>query len=180
MSKNVNVTIEPSWNKWILNNTFNANNIIISLLTTLFFITALVLFFWFVVSDQLKIIVFDKLEILKLYSDYNPEFKKLLKEKINKKKLDEEKYNQIVKERNKNNIKTFNETMLWWFIILSVLVILNIVYVVYKNQFTKADMLLVFFVLTAFIAEIIFYLVVIKEWIIVGDNEIIRELIKND
>jgi hypothetical protein len=172
--------IEPSWNKWVLNNTFNANNTLISLLTTLFFITALVLFFWFVISDQLKIIVLDKLEILKLYSKYNSDFKKLLKEKISNKKLDEEKYNQIIKERNNNNIKTFKEMLSWWFIVLFIIVILNIIYIIRKNNFTKSDMLLVFFVLTAFIAEIIFYLVIIKEWIIVGDNEIIREIIKND
>jgi hypothetical protein len=170
----------PSRNKWILSNTFNANNTIISLLTTLFFITALVLFFWYIISDQLKIIVFDKLEILKLYAKYNPDFKKMLKEKISEKKLDEKKYNQIVKKRNENNVKTFNEMMLWWFVGLIVLVLLNVIYVIYKNHFTKADMLLVFFVLTAFLAEVIFYLVVIKEWVIIGDNEIIRELIKNE
>lgn len=170
--------IEPTWRKWLINNTFNANNTIISLLTTLFFITALVLFFWYVIADQLKIIVLDKVEIIKLYSKHNPEFKKVLQAKINSKKPDEDKFKAAEKERNDKNIKTFSEMMLWWFIVIIVFVILNIAYLKYKKEFTKADMVLVFFVLTAFVAEVIFYLVIIREWKIIGDNEIIKELIK--
>lgn len=171
--------IEPTWNKWLVNNTFNANNTIISLLTTLFFVTALVLFFWYVISDQLKIIVLDKVEIIKLYSKHNPEFKKVLQTKLNDKKLDEDKFKAVEKERNNKNIKTFSEMLLWWFIVLIAFVILNIAFLAYKKEFSKADIILVFFVLTAFVAEIIFYLVIIREWKIIGDNEIIRELIKN-
>ena len=45
------------------------------------------------------------------------------------------------------------------------------------NNFSKADMMLVLFVLTAFVAEIIFYMVVIREWIFIGDHEVINTLV---
>lgn len=165
--------------KWILSNTFNANNTLVSLLTILFFITALVLFFWFVISDQLKIIILEKLEIIKIYSDNDKNFKNVLKDMVNKQELDENNYRQEINNRNEQNIKTFAEMLIWWFVVVIVCVVANILYItILRKPFDKADIVLVVFVLSAFVAEIIFYLVIIREWKFIGDNEIIKELIK--
>lgn len=172
--------IEPTWLSWFKNNTFTANNTLVSLLTILFFITALVLFFWYIISDQMKIILLDKLEVLKIYSEYDPLFKATLKLKINNKDLNKEKYEKEILKRNEYNKKLFIDLMSWWFIIISFLIVLDIFYIVYyKKPLSKAELLLIMFVLTAFVAEIIFYIVIIREWKFIGDNEIAKELIKN-
>jgi hypothetical protein len=169
--------VESSWFKWFKVNTFTANNTLICLLTTLFFITALLLFFWYIISDQFKIILLDKLDIVKLYIGYNKDAKEEVIAKINKFNLDPENQKKLIEEREKNNIKLFIDKMLWWFIVLITMILLNIVYIVfYKVEFSKPDLMLVIFVLSAFVAEIIFYVVVIKEWKFIGDNEIMKEI----
>jgi hypothetical protein len=159
-------------------NTITANNSLICILTTLFFITALFLFFWFVVSDQFKIILMDKVDVLKTYVSYDPNAKEDLRKKLDETVLDEATFKLNEKKRTEHNTQLFIKEILWWFVVLIILLLACIIYMrVYHIDFARADSMLVFFVLSAFVAEIIFYLVVIKELKFIGDNEVVKTLV---
>ena len=89
-------------------------------------------------------------KVFDLFQD-NEDAKKEVITKINKFKLDPEDQKKLIKEREKNNIELFIDKMLWWFITLIIMVLLNIAYIIfYKVEFSKPDLMLVLFVLSAF------------------------------
>jgi nitrogen fixation-related uncharacterized protein len=161
---------------------FNSTNILIVLLTIVFFLGILLLFFWFVLRFQFEDILKSKIEIISLYSKNDPTFKsimttlfdiKLPDETLNAAKL-------ISDKRDEVNLNALSATVMPVLYAFIGLLLLTILYIMKTKgfKFTLAEWILVFFVFGAFLTELLFYYIIIINWKLIGDNEFLFNLKK--
>lgn len=173
--------IKSIFTKETFHNVFNSKNIFLNLLNSTLFIFILVCFFIFIISGTFLQVIIEKSEIIKLYADENPVFKEQLINNINADYDQVQNLAQQDKEkREENNKQLIINELLPYLIILTFLTIIAGLYSVTfgKNRYYKtADSILLFTLLFAFSTEIVFYFVVLRNWIYIGDQELMTRFI---
>ncbi len=169
--------------KWAGKEVFTGINIFIILLNALFFITVLVIFFWFIVSNQFETIILDKVDIVTLLAKNNPSIYNYIKDYVNNNNIEDIKNisDTDKQTRDKNNVKLFINHMIWWFAVLGILCLIVLLYLVIKGKgITTGDIVLILLVSVSFTTEIILFFVLIKPWKFIGDFQLMKSLAKEN
>ena len=161
---------------------FTSKNLFLNMLNNTVFIYILVAFFLVIITGTFLEVILEKAELIKLYADEDPVFKQEILNKINADyeetialgKADE-------KRRNEQNTRLiWNELAPY----LISLVVITLIFGMFsaapwgESKYSrKADSFLIFTLLFAFSTEIVFYFVVLRNWVYIGDQELLTRLI---
>jgi hypothetical protein len=157
---------------------FDSVGVFICILNNIVFMLTLLLFFWFIISKQFETVILSKVDILVLVLKENKELKKKIIDQIYK-EYNNTKLISIDNEfhRNEYNFELLkNKIGPFIYSFFSILCSL-FGYIVYKRiKFDIIDFILVLSVIFAFSTEIVFYYVLLNNWIFIGDNSVLKYL----
>jgi hypothetical protein len=167
----------------------NENDWVIILTNVLFFTIVQILFFKFVASKQYENVLVSKLDIIKRYSQKNPDFKELIdKNKQNFLETNNIDIQKQRKEREKKNYKLIIDycskpIAISIFALILILVIsktdmFSSILNIKKTNWNDVYTLGLIFVLLAYGTEILFFLFIVKKYEFVGDFYILNNLFK--
>ena len=155
--------------------------IFISVLNTVVFMLTLVCFFWFVISKQFESTILSKVDILVLIAQKDAIVKQFILAEIS------ENYSELVATANENgavrNAYNFNllKNKLGPFIyaFFSILFLLSIYILIQRIKLDKMDKILVGLVALVFSTELIFYVVVLRNWVFLGDQITMKYILQD-
>jgi hypothetical protein len=167
----------------------NENDWVIILTNVLFFTIVQILFFKFVASKQYENVLVSKLDIIKRYSQKNPDFKELIDK--NKQKFLETNNIDIQKQRKERENKNYKLIIDYCskpiaisiFALILILVIsktdmFSSILNIKKTNWNDVYTLGLIFVLLAYGTELLFFLFIVKKYEFVGDFYILNNLFK--
>lgn len=180
----------------------NPSNVFIVLLNALFFMIVQTLFFYFIASNQIDDIIVSKVELINKYAEYDGNLNNYLKEYINSDEFKQkrERVKLLNDERQSKNRKILLNKVILPFIIPIFIIFLIygiFIFTSYETNkkwfgnnineddfsFNIADKILIFFVIFAFLTELIIFFGVIRQHEFIGDfvsiNDIYKEFAKN-
>lgn len=178
----------------ILGDAFTANNMIVNATTSVVFIICLVILFWAFISRHIEFMAYEKLGILGAYLEANPGDRGvvngalkiaianttsscLLNETsgpgLKSCKSPKSRIDYLVAAQNTANFKTLAKyTFAVIFGLAAVAVgIAVFIYTKRRDKFERDDAYLLGLTVTAFIAEIVFFEVVVRQWQIIEDSQ---------
>lgn len=158
-------------------------NSIVGVSNVLFFMVVQIFFFWFIASREIDRVVLDKAEVLMLLRD------RLREEKLNEtaealdaivvsKRRNKE---QEAKEKNRQRVQSNLRLVYRWIVPCIVVVVVVLVGLVWYNHrqhysLQYAHKVGLGLVVCAYITEVLFFLTVVSNYIMVSDSDIVREV----
>ncbi len=168
--------------KHIIKEVFNSKNLLINLSNIVIFLIFIILFFWFILSRQFDYIVLDKVNIISLLAKYDKDFNETLTEYLNTNESLYEIPKKALEQEESRNAYNFillqTEVFPFLYVVCTSLIIVILYIIVKRKKLLKAEYYLLSFVVFAFITEVIFYFLVIKEWQFIGDYQLLYNVLK--
>ena len=159
-----------------------SNNIFLILLSVTLFIFFEILFYWFVISNQLEFILNDKAMIIVLASQDDPAIRANVLAYVNNNSVTQSQLDSLQAQRmaiNYNAMMTLLGPMFFTFVgLLGLIIIYKLIYFIIYRKFymSRAFGFTVLLTMFVFIVEIIFYYLVINPWKIISDAQFISIL----
>ena len=151
------------------------SNIILILLNVLIFIIFQTIFFYFVGSKQLDIIISDKVDIINSYISKNSAAKEELKAFISTDEISKTLESAEIDENNRIS-ENFKLIGMWIGIPCGIILLLLAICVslmfAFRIQWTGIDNVGLLLIVTAYLTEIILYFGVIKKYNFIGDQKL--------
>lgn len=151
-------------------------NLLVCVLNVTVFASFMITFFWFVLSRLMDAVVADKLEIVIRLAERNPVFRAELLAYV------DARYERVArvaavnaKAREEHNTALVHQAILPFIYAFISIGLLLILWVRVKHvRVTRVDGILVCLNLFSFSAELVFYYVLLLNWIVIGDVMLIR------
>jgi hypothetical protein len=180
--------LKSFFTSYLVTEVVSLKNVFVADFTILYYITALIIFFWNEVSTKFEKIILDKFEpailVLKQTEKDNPGSTEYIIESL---RNNTEKYREAAQlqyaERNAYNLQLLQTDLLpviYGF--LSILFVISILMIIMtlkfnKSMFTRIEFILVLFTLPSFAPEVVSYFCVIDNWEFVGDQTVYKNLL---
>jgi hypothetical protein len=160
-------------------NIITAPDLLICNLNIVFFLIVSISFFWFILSEQYVRVVLDKTDIINLVADQNPEVRSAV---ISYAEANYDTIRKTAKENRKQRM-VHNVDLFYRYIVpfISVFVFFQFVIAAYiwkkGIRVSYTDKVHMGLVVLAFVTELVFYFVVVRNWIFIGDEDMYKNLI---
>lgn len=164
------------------------NSIIILFITVISFLICLIGFFVLLLGEYYQEIILEKVNMIVLYAKENESFKKQILESVKEYNISPEKpiAEEMTKKRKANNLNALVKMgPIPYTLVFVILFVIYLGWIAFKKRYlkrqiawsNKVDWPLVILALGAFVVEIIFYIVIISNWKILSDTELIHTLL---
>lgn len=169
--------------KKIMKEAFTPVNSIITAINIFLFLSLMIFWFWFIGSNQLYIVLENKIAELVNITDNDPVLNVAINQYIEKKRNDtqyiEETRKKII-ERNNENIDSFYSLFLPPLIIL-LLVIIWLAFKIHTShhKWTRIESILVMLMFSAFFTEVVFFFVVVQDFQYIANSEVLLKLFEH-
>lgn len=156
---------------------YTKNEMELFFITIICFTIALILFFELVLAHYIEVLAIRKSNIIVDYANDNIYLKKGAYDIIEKfdKKYNSENIKEQTKKRQEENFKSLYTGVLWMPVVLTIIFIVYSRFSKNKNisHLTKFEKyILIFLAVSAFVVEILFYIILVKDWKFITDHEI--------
>jgi len=161
---------------------FTSNNIFLILLSVAIFIFFELLFYWFIISNQIEYILNDKAMLVVLAARDDPSINTNVLHFITNNSVTQEQLDLLKAQRMALNwVAMINLLGPMFFTVLGLIGLIIIYKILYyvifrKNTMTYVFGYTVFLTMFVFLVEILFYYLVINPWKIISDAEFIKLL----
>lgn len=160
-----------------------APNVVLLLFNILAFVVLSVFWVWYLGTQEIYNIVAEKAVSINNIAKEEPTFSKFIDDYISKTKSDTANIDYIVnkiKERNIQNIKTFETYLIPPMAIIGFFFILSLVYLWYSGEsWGLIENILVLLIILSFTVEIVFYFVIIHKYQFSPNSKIITNILSN-